>query len=372
MNSALRFRGAKDRLRTQERANGSKPHTETNDATTTILIPLALTALLAFPQARADDEAETAPPKPDAATTLWESHAKTFDLDGDGRITWEEYQKVTSGFATLDADKDGAITKADVEALGTKLQGGLQGSHAAVFLGTPQGGFHQVFGGPQGGDANGLMRLLPFLLGGQGGPGMHGMPSMGGMGPMHGMPFGFGPWGGHGMGGGMLGGCRQPGCQTRTSMQILPWLFAGAESELAPGAPPAQEGEIATPLAEALGGLMPASLKRLVAFGLVAQTADEDADRALTRAEWTAGVKTLTKEDGSLDLSGLKKTAGIQGMPFPGGAAAILETLLDVNADGKVDAEDLQGVFEKLDTNGDGKVTEDELLPQGMGAFLGR
>ena len=234
-----------------------------------ILMPLALTALLVFPQAHADDEAESAPPKPDVTEGLWETHAKTFDLDHDGKITWEEYQKVTSGFAILDADKDGAITKADVEALGTKLQGGQHGSHAAVFLGTPPGGFHQVFGGSQGGDANHLMRLLPFLLGGQGGPGMHGMPSMGAMGPMHGMI------GGHGMGG-MHGGCQQPGCKTWTSMQILPWLFAGAEGEHAPGAPPALEGEVAKPLAEALGALMPASLKRLVAFGLVAQTADED------------------------------------------------------------------------------------------------
>ena len=50
-----------------------------------ILMPLALTALLAFPQARADDDADEHPQKPDVAAELWEAHAKTFDLDGDGR-----------------------------------------------------------------------------------------------------------------------------------------------------------------------------------------------------------------------------------------------------------------------------------------------
>lgn len=351
-----------------------------------ILFPLALTALLILgeyvesaPQARADDETQAPPPKPDVDTGLrdagpWETHAKTFDLDGDGRITWEEYQQVTSGFAFLDADKDGVVTKSDVDALDEKLAKGVRENHAAVFLGTPGGGFHQVFGGPRGDDASGWRKLLPRLLGGHGGPGMHGTPWTPDAGPMHGMTWrvGMGPMhGARGMQGGP--GCfGQPGCRTWTGVQILPWLFSGAQGGMPPApppAPPGKPGDAEDPLASALAELLPESLKHFAAFGLVARRADANGDRVITREEWAAAVRTLTKEDGSLDLAGLTKSLGIHGMPVPGGDTALLETLLDTNGDGQVDAQDLDGVFEKADKNGDGKVDHTELMPAGLGGM---
>lgn len=286
----------------------------------TFLIPLALTALLLLPQARADEEASEHAPKSDAATGLWEAHAKTFDLDGDGRIDWEEYQKATSGFTLLDEDKDGAITKKDLDALGEKLAKGNQGYHAAVFMGSPQGGLHQLFGGSPGHDTGALMRLLPLLFGGQG---MHG------------------------------------GGENGLAERLEKMFPRGEHSD--------ERAHV-----EGFGDLIPASLRQLMAFGLVAHSADEDGDRTITREEWTAGVKALTKEDGSLDLSGLKEGIGTSGMPFPGSGYALVETLLDLNGDGRVDAKDLEGVFDKADQNADGKVTHDELMPSGMGFFHDR
>jgi hypothetical protein len=55
-------------------------------------------------------------PKPSGST--WDAFAKKFDLDADGRVTWEEYQKVLTGFAGLDKNRDGVITKEEVPADG--------------------------------------------------------------------------------------------------------------------------------------------------------------------------------------------------------------------------------------------------------------
>jgi hypothetical protein len=89
-------------------------------------------ALAAIPAVTlADDKAGTA----DAA---WELLTKRFDLDADGRITWEEYQKVVTGFAGLDKDKDGVLTKdeipADAKGLAALLALGSLGDGAGATL----------------------------------------------------------------------------------------------------------------------------------------------------------------------------------------------------------------------------------------------
>jgi hypothetical protein len=70
---------------------------------------LALVALCGLlPFAVAQEPAQEPPaPKPGAAF-----HGR-FDLDKDGRVTFEEFQRVRSGFAALDADGDGAVTEAE-------------------------------------------------------------------------------------------------------------------------------------------------------------------------------------------------------------------------------------------------------------------
>jgi hypothetical protein len=66
---------------------------------------IGITASLLLGSATAQEPAkESAAPEPGA-----EFFAK-FDLDKNGSVSWEEFQKVKSGFAALDADGNGAIT----------------------------------------------------------------------------------------------------------------------------------------------------------------------------------------------------------------------------------------------------------------------
>lgn len=58
----------------------------------------------------AGDPATPAAPVVPAASG-WDEFARRFDLDANGRVTWDEYQKVVSGFAALDRDHDGVVTK---------------------------------------------------------------------------------------------------------------------------------------------------------------------------------------------------------------------------------------------------------------------
>ncbi|MHC4549992.1 MAG: EF-hand domain-containing protein [Planctomycetota bacterium] len=80
------------------------------------LAALALIGLIPLVQAQEGEQKEEKPPAqaqepPSRASRMLER----FDLNRDGRVTWEEYQKVHSGFAHLDADGDGVITQADLE-----------------------------------------------------------------------------------------------------------------------------------------------------------------------------------------------------------------------------------------------------------------
>ena len=87
------------------------PLTRLGVATLIALVPL--TVALAADEDEATKPAEaTKTVAPDRS----ERFLKRFDLDGDGRVTWEEFQKVRSGFARLDADGDGAIDAQDLAA----------------------------------------------------------------------------------------------------------------------------------------------------------------------------------------------------------------------------------------------------------------
>jgi len=88
-------------------------------AITAVLAAAALAAATAF----ANDPAGPGPrrgpaarghPAPPPAPPM---RVLSFDLDEDGRVTWDEYQKGITGFARLDVDQDGAITKEDLEAV---------------------------------------------------------------------------------------------------------------------------------------------------------------------------------------------------------------------------------------------------------------
>lgn len=74
------------------------------------------------------------------AGSAWDVLSKRFDLDGDGRITWDEYQKVASGFAALDKNRDGVITKDEVPAGGGSAVDALALGAFAGPLGGPLGG----------------------------------------------------------------------------------------------------------------------------------------------------------------------------------------------------------------------------------------
>jgi hypothetical protein len=82
-----------------------------------ILAAVLLVGLIPLVQAQEEEQppaqAKPAEAKPAEGARLLER----FDLDKDGRVTWEEFQKVRSGFAFLDADGDGVLTAKDAEQL---------------------------------------------------------------------------------------------------------------------------------------------------------------------------------------------------------------------------------------------------------------
>jgi len=82
------------------------------------LAAVVLIALIPLVQAQEGVEAEEKPqaeakPAPEEGARMLER----FDLNKDGRVTWEEFQKVRSGFSRLDADGDGVLTRADAKKL---------------------------------------------------------------------------------------------------------------------------------------------------------------------------------------------------------------------------------------------------------------
>ena len=160
---------------------------------------LALSLVLA-PHAWAD-EGEKTEGKEKPPASPWEAMTRHYDLDKDGKITWEEYRKVQSGFTTLDADGDGTISKEDFEKRAR--------SPVVTWFGARG---HGDGDGDGDGDGNTeqlekLLRLFGAAHGRGHGIGLFGVPRMvhphGSM-TILGGPMGWSTWGGHpGFGRGM-------------------------------------------------------------------------------------------------------------------------------------------------------------------------
>jgi hypothetical protein len=80
----------------------------------------ALLGVMPFATAQEPAKEPAATPAPGAL------FFRKFDLDKDGKVGWEEYQKVRSGFAALDVDRDGAITQADMTKIAERRQKRMQ------------------------------------------------------------------------------------------------------------------------------------------------------------------------------------------------------------------------------------------------------
>ncbi len=153
-------------------------------------------------------KAPAAKPKPPAPVAPWKAVQTRYDLDGNGTITWEEWQKVHSGFAALDANRDGKISAEEIKkrtstgpAAGIHMarSGGTLPGHATA----PQAHMFRMAGGPmmayrRGGHGGAQAQQAHFAFGGP----MMAHPRMAFrmMGGMGGGPraMAFAPWnGGH-------------------------------------------------------------------------------------------------------------------------------------------------------------------------------
>ncbi len=363
------------------------------------------------------------------APSRWEQLQSRYDLDKDGKITWTEYQKVISGFSTLDQDGDGVISKEDAEKLPAapgleqfqallKQLGGGQGlpfgqAHGGPFGGAhggpfgaahggPFGGMHGfpimggvpfggAHGGPFGGTPFGGMRGFPGMCGGpfgraHGGPfgGMQGIPFMGGGNPFgaaHGGPFGAahgGPFGAaHGNPfGGMrgfpgIGGGPFSAAQGGPDMaKLLEGLKKQAEG--------AKKGDATPPSPFGLGsppqGGTPAFFGQMpkgIAVAIASRQADTNQDGTVTKAEWNAWLKTLdADEKGAVSKEKLATLLPEQARAF---GSMLLPPMFDDDKDGTVEIADLEAAWKAADKDGDGSVVIKDLVPMGpMGAPFGK
>jgi len=92
---------------------------------TSSLFLFFLLLLLASPTRAGEEEEPPRPQRPrgPSGQALWE-RLKTYDKDGDGVVTREEFGGPARFFVRLDADKDGNVTKAEAEAMANRRGGG--------------------------------------------------------------------------------------------------------------------------------------------------------------------------------------------------------------------------------------------------------
>ncbi len=325
---------------------------------------LACLSTVAYAGEGEDGEKAAAPETP----SRWEQLQSRYDLDKDGKITWTEYQKVNSGFTTLDQDGDGVISKDDAEKLPEapgleQLQALLKqfggGSPFGGMVAIPGMGGGNPFGGMGGfpgmggGNSFGGMGGFPGRCGGNPFGGMGGCPGMGG-----GNPFG-------GMGGfpGRCGGNPFGQVQGGPDMaKFLDGLRKQVESAKKDGA--------ATPnpfdLGSALEGGAPAffgSKPEGIAVAIASQQADESKDGTLTKAEWSAWLKTLdADEKGAVSKEKLATLLPEQARSF---GSMLLTPMFDHDADGTIEISDLEAAWKAADKDGDGSVVIKDLAPKG-------
>ena len=144
-----------------------------------------LLGVFATAQEPAKEAPAAAAPKPGAP------FFEKFDLNKDGKVDWEEYQKVRSGFAALDGDHDGVITEADMakvvernmQRMQKAMQHRMRGRMGRGGPGMRGGGFGPQSQERQGGPGMGP-RMGPGGRGGFGPPGQQGWQGQRGpMGP---------------------------------------------------------------------------------------------------------------------------------------------------------------------------------------------
>ncbi|HEX5139084.1 MAG TPA: hypothetical protein VFY93_19095 [Planctomycetota bacterium] len=87
---------------------------------------VAFVLLALFPFAVAQEPKETPKPAAAAAPEPGALFLKKFDLNKDGKVDWDEYQKVRSGFTGLDANGDGVIASADFKLIMERNQARMQ------------------------------------------------------------------------------------------------------------------------------------------------------------------------------------------------------------------------------------------------------
>jgi hypothetical protein len=148
-----------------------------------------------FPFATAQEPPKAAPAA--AAPQPGAPFFARFDLNKDGKVDWDEYRKVKSGFAMLDVDGDGVITQPDIAKLAERRRQRMQKAMQRRMMREGQRGRGRWFG-PPAHERRGFMPWGPRGRG-ESGPGQQGWRGQRGpMGP--GAGRGWGQRGGRGMG----------------------------------------------------------------------------------------------------------------------------------------------------------------------------
>ncbi|MHC5010441.1 MAG: EF-hand domain-containing protein [Planctomycetota bacterium] len=388
-----------------------------------LLLGLGMVLWISLPAVALADEGENETNgEPHRAPTAWGAMKEHFDVDGDGRITWEEYQKVVTGFRFLDRDGDGAITESDVEALpgpaGAFNLPGLTGGGTPGTL--PQvfgpftshgagGGFPAPGSGMPFGPGAPFSGMSPFGMGGPGttpfglgGPGLSpfgmGAPGMSPLGtgasPFGGLPFGMGgpgmtpfgpqrganPFGGTPFGslplpfGGGAGnppgqcfpfgaspfGMGTPQGGAAPPIPPFPWSHVAPQEDTSEESDEASAGPpwLAPGGAFSMPGGMDSSAMGVMAL---ARAADANHDMRVSKEEWATFRKGLDVDaDGNLtDAARAALTPG----PVPSGAEDLLKQFFDRNGNGRIEASDVDAIFGAGDKNGDGALDLQEILP---------